>query len=147
MDNTSPTTLQKNVNTAMSTIQVARLFPIAAHAASGLLAASTIAQTPSTIGATARTARQQDDDELGRTDVHGSEVSTPVTCGRAEPHRAAAPVTDRCYFASSASMAATSDGSSGPTAGANRATTVPSLPMRNFSKFQSTSGSSVGVMP
>jgi len=51
------------------------------------------------------------------------------------------------YLASSASIAATSAGSSGVVAGANRPTTEPSLPSRNFSKFHNTSGSSVGVMP
>lgn len=53
----------------------------------------------------------------------------------------------QAYFASSASIADTSAGSSGAVAGAKRAATVPSLAIRNFSKFHSTSGSSLGVMP
>ena len=39
-------------------------------------------------------------------------------------------------------MAATSSGSSGVTCGRNRASTVPSGPTRNFSKFHSTSPAS-----
>lgn len=42
-------------------------------------------------------------------------------------------------FASSASIAATSRGSSAVTSGANRLTTLPLRPIRNFSKFHNTS--------
>ena len=45
------------------------------------------------------------------------------------------------------SIAATIIGSSGAIVGAKRRTTVPSLAMRNFSKFHRMSGSSFGVMP
>src|SRR5262249_38118157 len=54
---------------------------------------------------------------------------------------------DPRYFPSSISMASTTAGSSGVTDGANRATISPSREMRNFSKFQSTSGSGFGSRP
>ena len=44
-------------------------------------------------------------------------------------------------------MAATSSGSSGVTCGRNRASTVPSGPTRNFSKFHSTSPASPHASP
>jgi hypothetical protein len=51
------------------------------------------------------------------------------------------------HFASAASMAATSAASSGETRVLNRPATLPSLPIRNFSKFQpmSPAGSAVSV--
>jgi hypothetical protein len=48
---------------------------------------------------------------------------------------------------SSRSMAAVICSSSGVMSGAKRSTTSPRAETRNFSKFQSTSGSSVGVIP
>ena len=51
------------------------------------------------------------------------------------------------HFASSALIAATRAGSSGLVVGAKRAATLPSFAIRNFSKFQRTSGASPGVMP
>ena len=51
------------------------------------------------------------------------------------------------HFASSASIAARNAGSSGVVVGAKRAATLPSLAIRNFSKFHSTSGWGLGVRP
>src|SRR5690606_34273782 len=53
----------------------------------------------------------------------------------------------RTQPASAFSIASVSSGSSGATSGAKRPITLPSLPTRNFSKFHSTPGSGLGVMP
>jgi hypothetical protein len=50
-------------------------------------------------------------------------------------------------LASSASIAWSRRGSSAVTSGAKRPTTRPSRLIRNFSKFQSTSGPGLGSMP
>ena len=50
-------------------------------------------------------------------------------------------------LASACSMASVSRGAFGATSGAKRPTTSPFLPIRNFSKFHSTPGLGLGVMP
>lgn len=67
--------------------------------------------------------------------------------GRALPAAAAATRRTQAALASSASIAATSLGSSAATSGENRPTTLPLRSMRNFSKFHNTSVWLVGLMP